>query len=601
MTGTIAASMLLTSVAHSAIFTQSSPSLLDINEAIQASEGYAHYPKSKVSGAQPSGFILSGILDTGVALPKVTNPGELLAAVKASKNVLVASTDFVFMIPEVYAELARQNGVTPLEFFRYLSNGIGMTDEQFNMMIEEQSQAIINVLNSSKDVLPVSNEIFITLPAEVQVVIKDVQLRERLEEANSIIASLTEEQQQVVAELASANMMISELQNIIDNNNVLFADYNETVERLNNRVDMISAELVRVRATSADRLVTIWDLFTQANALRQDADNLQSTVNELQAIVDSIPTTVSDAEAIAYDNGFSAGVASVDITSDNAEVYADGFSAGVASVDVSDTSDPYNRGYAAGRQFGVLQSISIIQSYEQAIVNAVANERAAVIEQLRSRVAGLNGNIEYNGTYNVELIEGITYTLNVNVASDPLSILSSIRVSVSNVDYLFTKRADGTIFMQIGDEIGTTAGGVTNFTTVNQVVSRTGATITSINGATTSISNSFAHADLDAAKSSSAYDATPDRVNGNDVTDYDTSRNSTLSIGGSDVRYGIWSTGDTVTGYTLGGTSSGATNNVLDAINTALESSFDDGYDEGYADGYEDGFEDGFTAGRSTQ
>ena len=44
-----------------------------------------------------------------------------------------------------------------------------------------------------------------------------------------------------------------------------------------------------------------------------------------------------------------AGVSSVDITSDNADVYDEGYSAGVSSVDItSDNADVYDEGYSAG-------------------------------------------------------------------------------------------------------------------------------------------------------------------------------------------------------------------------------------------------------------
>ena len=64
------------------------------------------------------------------------------------------------------------------------------------------------------------------------------------------------------------------------------------------------------------------------------------------------PTPESNDEVVAdlaFNEGFDAGVSSVDITSDNDVAFENGFNAGVSSVDITaDNQDAFDEGYAEG-------------------------------------------------------------------------------------------------------------------------------------------------------------------------------------------------------------------------------------------------------------
>ncbi len=116
-------------------------------------------------------------------------------------------------------------------------------------------------------------------------------------------------------------------------------------------------------------------LTVQNGTLQNTVNNLMADTASLNSIIDDLNIDVIEAYDYGYDNGntdgFAAGVASVDITSDNDAVataaHADGFDAGAASVEC-DSNAGYQSGYSAG-----VASVDITSDNQDAFDNGVAS------------------------------------------------------------------------------------------------------------------------------------------------------------------------------------------------------------------------------------
>lgn len=140
----------------------------------------------------------------------------------------------------------------------------------------------------------------------------------------------------------------------------------------------------------------------------------------------------SDKETEAYNSGYAAGVASVDV-SENSKPYKTGYAAGVASVDVSENSKPYKTGYNAGYTAGLAannnnnNNTGSAASYDEGYAAGVAS--VDVSENSKPYKTG------YNAGYAAGVKKGkasATNTTKITDLTDQVKTLSNQVTSLNN-------------------------------------------------------------------------------------------------------------------------------------------------------------------------
>ena len=220
----------------------------------------------------------------------------------------------------------------------------------------------LNVLQGNYDALVeanVSNNELITQLND--------QVVELTSELNTANINLNDAQDQITGLLEQAGIdteTISELQSQLDAAAVAaaldaqtianleaagLADA-ETIATLQESLSLSQSEVTSLTAQLATATLQIENLNAASLADADTIVGLNDQIVSLNSIISGLETELAAAQQLDnYDAGFTAGVASVDITSDNPTVYEEGFAAGyadgVASVDVE---TPYQEGFVAG-------------------------------------------------------------------------------------------------------------------------------------------------------------------------------------------------------------------------------------------------------------
>ena len=242
ITSIVASSMLVTvsiGSAFGAVITQQGPTLIEINAGIQAGTGFAHYPVAG-GNAAPVGFILNDVLPEGTALPQVTDASALLDAINQGSVVLVADNSNTLFLPAIYAELGKQNGMTAIEFFQYIS---GLTNEQLHEMTKEHTEALIATANIDKVEIDVPKLVSAGISKEDAQKLVDAALLEAASKATAAIKALDNELQAKISEIVILNMEIARL-NALDPEVVTVT---EVVTKTVNILNPVNAELEATR------------------------------------------------------------------------------------------------------------------------------------------------------------------------------------------------------------------------------------------------------------------------------------------------------------------------------------------------------------------
>ena len=449
---------------------------------------------------------------------------------------------------------------------------VKLTDVAKNLDIEDPAAAIAditkitNAIDSLKEALELAN---------------DGITQDNLDEIRDLLNPALEIKQETAKDAVNEVLKLTVTLGIIQSEINEFFKLNkvENKEELQMLIDGLAAE----RDDLNNRINAIKDdLSAHGITLNESAiDDLYNTAK--QAGIDSVDIT-SDNEAVrvaAYDAGFAAGANSVDITSDNMTA----FLAGVASVDITtDNAVAYDDGFAAGvASVNVEVEVTFTDDLGDTITRLInADTAASVLAEVRS--AGYQNGIAYGYTLGVDSVDtqsffdaGVAsvnthHSVDIHILNDRQTLKSGETLHSS---YIVTK--SGEIEIQLEDTINTLfedarTAALTNAPTANEVV------VPVLTGADT---NPIYY-----------------NITDNATGEYNTyTKYALIEVDGE--RFGAFKLKD------LGGSGENLedylTEAELDEFATQLAkdaaraytAGYRHGYDDGYKDGYVDGFKDG--------
>ena len=486
ISGLLATSMLVSTVAQAIPLTAPQYTITEIQTKLDSGEFY-NYPgviREGINGVRvgPTGskYLFTKTFAPGMALPEITDVVALQKALKSeAKTVLVASNEWVLPVPAVFVELGRQNGIDGIEFMgHYLEATAGISSDDFTAYAEAQTQAVISALGINA--VTIDTKVLVdqgVLDELAATKIEAATLQVNLNTANARIAELTTIEANLLAEVATLSTTVESLTSrisVLDNQVESLIGINGDLQ---SRVEALSAAALQAQV-NADRLVAEnTELFTTVIA------GLQTQINGLNERLSTLTATAAEVDA-AYELGRIAGVASVDITSDNLAEFERGYTQGVReggsgfreaqdyAIDTYGIQSPasaddfvnqiYDAGYNAGRGDLLADLNGFVQlerwslnphlnaAYQAGIASVdITSDNAAAIEAAKdTALAGFDGTHD-----NIVSVRADTV---VNTNSNHNGVISRVTASVNGND-----RASGNLVVDVAAD-GTISGYVTS-------------------------------------------------------------------------------------------------------------------------------------------
>ena len=123
-------------------------SITEIQAKVDSGQ-FKYYPFVAGKGIQSNEHLFSKTFEDGKVLPRVTDFVALQKAIKKSNTILVAdaSKGIILPCPEIFIELAKQNGVSCYNFMEhYVESTTDIDSDAFGEHARAQSEILINML-----------------------------------------------------------------------------------------------------------------------------------------------------------------------------------------------------------------------------------------------------------------------------------------------------------------------------------------------------------------------------------------------------------------------------------------------------------------------
>ena len=242
-------------------------------------------------------YLFSKTFAPGMALPEINDINALLKALdKKDETVLVASNEWIVPVPSVFVELGKQNGVDGITFMQHYLEGVkGVSSDDFTSFAKAQTKAVVQVLGVKSSVIVntqqlVDQGILDELAAKT---LENAMLTTQISQANTMIAELTEDNRQLVADLANAMVTIDDITAArdaliaeVDDLNDDIAVAKGIIADLNTQLDAANAAVVMMQST-IDFAITA-NVENARQSLRDALDRATTTANNaVQAMTSS--------------------------------------------------------------------------------------------------------------------------------------------------------------------------------------------------------------------------------------------------------------------------------------------------------------------------
>ena len=364
-------------------------SLIEIQAKVDSGEFYL-YPFVAGKGIQSNEYLFGKTFKDGQVLPRVTDFVALQKAVAKSNTVLVADLheEIILPCPEIFVELARQNGVSCYEFMEhYVTSTTDINSDAFGVHARAQTKAIIAALGGE--------EVTVNAPVLMEAGFTQAQVDDLVAAARSaeikrlqpMIDSLTSENAALILEEAREEMRA-------DAAEAMLATLTDERDDLRGDLAAVDAALNSFQPGNPayqglDRIGKINHLKNEVNTLR-DRANAAAIANErnFDAIVEA-----SGFDMYLEDFGpgsnpwgdLATHVAGLTTAEDLiSDIVAAGqavpYSAVPALLDIADTGDTVMQALEQTIDNPTAAQVAAAQLYIDAVAPIIANAKARALE-----------------------------------------------------------------------------------------------------------------------------------------------------------------------------------------------------------------------------